>query len=185
MSRLSAVLTGFLLPLFASTASRTRPAYLVKDIGTVPTNIAGRIASPVAMGGTLFFLAGRTDGLGRLWRSDGTAAGTRVVASLDPAASPSGLTAIGSSLFFVASSAEHGREPWKSDGTAAGTRLMADIAPASLSSIPWGFTPSGPLLYFSASDGVSGRELWAVPTAALEASPRQRRPSPRVVSRPK
>ena len=85
------------------------------------------------MGSTLFFRA--LDGVhgDELWASDGTAAGTRLVADIWPGnggwSYPSFLTAVGDTLFFGAADGLHGQELWASDGTAAGTRLVKDIFP--------------------------------------------------------
>ncbi len=125
------------------------------------------------VGGALFFTA--YDGVhGReLWKSDGTAAGTMLVADIRPASPygynpgsyPDQLTVVGGALFFTANDGVHGRELWTSDDTAGGTMLVADIRPAS----PYGYNPSsypstltnvGGMLFFSAYDGIHGRELW-------------------------
>ena len=62
-------------------------------------------------------------GVEELWVTDGTAAGTRSVASLG-AASISNLTTIGSRVFFSIDDGVHGQELWTSDGTAAGTVMV-------------------------------------------------------------
>ncbi len=126
-----------------------------------------------ALGGTLFFSAHHDDYGRELWKSDGTAEGTQLVADLRPSDSygyphsstPENLTAVGGRLFFTAYDDEHGRELWKSDGTAAGTLLVADIRPTSpysypQSSYPLSLTAVGRMLYFTADDNEHGRELW-------------------------
>jgi ELWxxDGT repeat protein len=64
----------------------------------------------------------------RLWKSDGTTAGTSLVADIVPGegwGAPTGLTSFDGRLYFAASDA-HGRELWKSDGTATGTEIAFD-----------------------------------------------------------
>jgi ELWxxDGT repeat protein len=107
---------------------------------------------------TLFFTA--YDGVSRqLWRSDGTAAGTKLVTLIAPvppqafydadwqvclalqsrfcapmpygAPSPTGLTTVGHTLFFAADDGLHGDELWKSDGTPTGTVMVKDINQAT------------------------------------------------------
>ena len=59
-----------------------------------------------------------------LWKSDGTAAGTVIVANIrsgSAASAPASLTAIGSTVYFSADDGTTGRELWRSGGTAATT----------------------------------------------------------------
>ena len=71
---------------------------------------------PTAVNNTLFFSA--TDGAYehyKLWASDGTAAGTRLVADINPGDSwtaPGGFTPVGDTLYFVADDGVHGDELW-------------------------------------------------------------------------
>lgn len=94
-----------------------------------------------------------------LWRSDGTAAGTRLVKALSPSI-PTGFAVAADQLFFQADDGVSGAELWKTDGTRAGTVLVKDIAPGPAGSRPENLTAAGGRLYFTASDGVSGHELW-------------------------
>ena len=124
--------------------------------------------------GTLFFVA--NDGVHgyELWRSDGTADGTKMVRDILPGTAwtgsyPDQLTNIAGTLFFGAddeihSSGATGTELWSSDGTAAGTKLVRDIYPGDRGSGPDRFIDVSGTLFFSADDGTHGRELWnAVP----------------------
>ncbi|MEZ5990305.1 MAG: hypothetical protein R3F30_14530 [Planctomycetota bacterium] len=60
------------------------------------------------------------------WRTDGTVAGTTLVADINPSdagSDPYYLTPIGSKLYFRADDGTHYAERlWVTDGTAAGTR---------------------------------------------------------------
>lgn len=94
------------------------------------------------------------------WITDGTPAGTRLVADVWPGdhwSNPMEFASLGGGTFtFIAYDAVHGRELWGSDGTAAGTQLLKDIQPGANSS-----QPSAPVLfngkyYFWASFGSPG-----------------------------
>ena len=100
-----------------------------------------------------------------LWRSDGTAAGTRLVKNLSPSRGEYGvlpplLTPVGDTLFFRADDGAHGSELWKTDGTAEGTVMVEDIAPGPANSQPSAFAAFDGKLWFAATDGVHGLELW-------------------------
>ncbi|HSL84729.1 MAG TPA: hypothetical protein VLF66_18285, partial [Thermoanaerobaculia bacterium] len=103
---------------------------------------------------------------GRLWVSDGTAAGTRVldVCPGGCASPPGDLVAHGDLLLFRVDDGIHGLEPWVSDGTAAGTRLLADLSPGpgpSSANLVTGFFSLGGLLYFTAQTGEDGgTRIW-------------------------
>ncbi len=96
------------------TAAGTR---LVVDLNAGSVASVGMILqAPAAVNGTLFFSA--TDGPYahyKLWASDGTAAGTRLVADINPGGSwtaPGGFTPVGDTLYFVADDGIHGYELW-------------------------------------------------------------------------
>src|SRR5262249_17841682 len=101
-----------------------------------------------------------------LWRTDGTAANTRLVKDILAGASGSaisGLSTDGTSLLFSANDGVLGAELWGSDGTAAGTKPVKDInatgsVPGSAS--PRGMVRLGMRVLFQADDGQSGAELW-------------------------
>ncbi|MDO9712745.1 hypothetical protein [Paracraurococcus lichenis] len=107
-----------------------------------------------------------------LWVSDGTAAGTRLVADIYPgsadwAGGPHDFVALGDGrALFVAYDGAQGKELWASDGTAAGTRLVADINPGGSPGWPAWSNPhdfvalGGGRALFVADDGVHGPELW-------------------------
>lgn len=121
-----------------------------------------------AVGNTLFFTASDDEHGEELWKSNGTAAGTVMVANIQTGQGsggeysygPDNLTAAGDTLFFTADNGTAGQEVWKSDGTAAGTVLVKDIHPGSYSSYAGELTPVGDTVFFKARDGVHGRELW-------------------------
>ena len=93
----------------------TKPLTSVGELSDVPTEAA-------YMAKRLYFLGSYRDpatdySYDQLWRTDGTARGTKPIATLGMYAQPSGLTRSGSRLFFVVD-----RDLWKSDGTATGTK---------------------------------------------------------------
>jgi len=114
---------------------------------------------------TLYFAAEDSEHGSELWKSDGTAEGTTLVADIVPGANGSGiqqLASAGDTLYFAANDGVHGSELWKSDGTAEGTVLVADIAPGAADSSLEQMTPA-PIagwIVFSASDGSTSKQLW-------------------------
>ena len=154
---------------------------LVKDINPGASYSLSTLGSAFTAlgGGLLFFASDGTLGF-EVWKSDGTAAGTRLVADLEPGAAGSlgdlqsgqfprpqqGIVVAGEWLFLARTTSD-GWALWKTDGTAAGTELVLPI-PVQASSL----TPSraagdgrsriglGNLLLFRADDGLTGPELW-------------------------
>ena len=96
-----------------------------------------------------------------MWKTDGTAAGTVMVADILPGSAGSnptfffGSTALG--LMFFQADGGQGSELWATDGTAAGTRLVKDINP-STGSFP-ALVGYGGAVYFAATSDL-GRQLW-------------------------
>ena len=151
---------------------------LLKDL--VP-GLAG--SSPRLMtrvGDTVYFVAGGwTSGFELeappsdigLWKTDGTAGGTRLVKSFTSWSGPNHLTAVGDQLFFVGGDAQSGYGLWRTDGTQRGTRLLLDWELSPVIVFPTdGETFLGPKigwltdvrgeLYFQFDDGRHGPELW-------------------------
>lgn len=98
-----------------------------------------------------------------LWKSDGSATGSVMVADVNPgseSSNPENIFVIGDTVYFTANDGVHGRELWKSDGTETGTVMVADINPGSGSSDAGQFTNWNDILYFVAGDGGNGLELW-------------------------
>jgi ELWxxDGT repeat protein len=123
-------------------------------------------SNPYAMvnvNGILFFDGSSGANGHELWRSDGTRAGTRIVADIDPGARssyPKGLTNINGSLFFQATDGVHGYELWASNGTAAGTAMVEDINVGPMGAYPHALTNVNGTLFFDATDGTNGFQLW-------------------------
>lgn len=109
------------------------------------------------------------------WVSDGTAAGTRLLADVQEGgegSSPSAFLSLGTGLrcVFTATHAASGRELWTTDGTAEGTRLLCDLAAGEASSSPRPLTVAGDHLYFLATPdplAYDAPRLYAIPLADL------------------
>ena len=134
-------------------------------------------ASPTFLGATsaaAFFAASRSDVGYELFATDGTTAGTHLVA--DVAAGSSGLISGASRtssfveddrLFFVGED-HRGAELWRSDGTAAGTGIVADVNLGAADFFPFawflpvaaaGLLPDGGHLV-AGSQPLHGHEPW-------------------------
>lgn len=154
-----------LLSLSFSLSLVAQSPYLVKDINT--TVVGNPVSSTphdfAALGNRTLFAASTLSAGDELWGTDGTSAGTSLVADIRPGetgSAPSGLVALNGAVLFVANDGVHGSELWTSDGTAAGTHLVLDINPTA-SSIPRGNVILNNRLYFNADDGTHGQELWS------------------------
>ncbi|HEX5758558.1 MAG TPA: ELWxxDGT repeat protein [Thermoanaerobaculia bacterium] len=123
---------------------------LVKDIRTGPalgSSLPDLLHDAAPLGGLLYFRG--DDGFfgNELWRSDGTAEGTRLVADLCPgrcSAAPERFTAAAGLLF-----------------------LLGDVLPGARSSSPREFTAIGEWLVFNAGRPLAGYELFRLPRTAL------------------
>ncbi len=150
-----------------------QPATMVADIRTVGDDLAAWLfPSPITeLGGALYFFADDKLHGRELWSSDGTAAGTTMVADIDPVGSsaPASFASWNGAVWFGADDGVHGRELWTSDGTVGGTALVKDLDPGPNSGyltdqapLTHLFTPTalGGVLLFPADDGTHGQELW-------------------------
>ncbi|HEV8580370.1 MAG TPA: ELWxxDGT repeat protein [Thermoanaerobaculia bacterium] len=167
---LKAAFALLLLFLLFVAAGQAQPAFRVKDFNTTRSDGTSFEFGPnffldsfAAMGGTVFFAA--SDGIHgfELWRSDGTMAGTRLVADVCPgscASTPQRITVVGGTVFFVADDGLHGFELWRSDGTAAGTALVKDLIPPDGPAHIHGLAQLNGKLLFAISGLDRRDELW-------------------------
>ncbi len=128
-------------------------------------------------GGVLFFANDGVHGY-ELWRSDGTPAGTQMVADIAPGIAhgvPPNNVGYGGWIYapdrsgralFTAQNDAAGFEIWRTNATAAGTTLHFDLEPGPFGSYPLKPTRAGDALLFSAYRSTVGRELFAMPVMA-------------------
>ncbi len=139
---------------------------LLRDFGPGPFSAMGDDAQLVRLGNhVLFAVASQTDG--GIYRTDGTAAGTRRIRYLANAAFGWQHTySDGNRVWFRSYEPGFGIELFVTDGTNTGTHRVADINPGRGSSADPYNSHFGSLAsyqgltWFSADDGVHGYELW-------------------------
>ncbi|MBM3290362.1 MAG: hypothetical protein FJY92_09445, partial [Candidatus Hydrogenedentes bacterium] len=150
--------------LTARLSSHTIGRFLL--LGTIPGG------APTALIGPLF--PGMYDGAqltpsgvvcaggDRIWYSDGTENGTRLLFRFESGASRvvDNIVSLGPRIVFRAYDRDHGMELWGTDGTPAGTGLIKDIAPGPDESVAGQFERVGGVAYFQADDASRGLELW-------------------------
>jgi ELWxxDGT repeat protein len=127
----------------------------------------------VAYNDHLYFAA--NDGVHgiELWRTDGTATGTEIVADLNPGFAsslsadpiyPTPMVVANGKLFFVAATESASVQLWQTDGTAMGTQQVTHFgsmpAFANLGARISRMTAGDSQLYFLGDDGVHGMEWW-------------------------
>ena len=100
------------------------------------------------------------------WITDGSTAGTALLADIQPGSrgsrgsfSSHEFATLGPRVLFSANTSTSGTELWVTNGTRSGTRMVKDIYPGSRG-LCRNFHVYKGRLWFSASDGVQGEELW-------------------------
>jgi uncharacterized repeat protein (TIGR01451 family) len=143
------------IPAAVPETASAQPAFLVKDIHTAPLFYPPAFWPEFAQANGLLFFS-TDDGIhGReMWRSDGTEAGTFLLADACPGIctdDPFFLTALGDSVYFVV-----GGRLWKSDGSRAGTLpVPLGLGVSGLAEV------NGKLILSASNFGASGPEVWA------------------------
>lgn len=135
------------------------------DGGSEAIVVRATLSADVGAGTASFEDIGR-----ELFKTDGTAGGTSLVADIVPIGSstPSELREVGGKLFFSADDVTtNGRELWVSDGTLGGTFQLVDSAMGTdpttgepLDGEPELLGEIGGELLFTTTDGNQDRELW-------------------------
>ncbi len=143
------------LSVFLLAAMPAGPAHLVKDINTAPLSEPEGPGSAIVAGKTLYFTAS-----GKLWKSDGTPAGTQLVGGAGTMSDVSFRAVLDDTLYFVGGDGGHGHELWRTDGTLEGTWMLRDIDPGRPDSWIRNLVALQSELYFGANDGIHGFELW-------------------------
>lgn len=118
------------------------------------------------LNGYIYFGAAEPINGAELWRTDGTEAGTTMVANIEPSqpqipqmgSNPAFFCTYNNAVYFSAYRIVDGRELWKTDGTAAGTVQVKDIA--SGDAYPSYMTEYNGSLYFSAYHPDQGYTLY-------------------------
>jgi len=114
----------------------------------------------VVVNGEVLFQAYDSSGVGplRLWATNGTAAGTRVVANPGPSTSGTCERAVlGNRLYLQGTGAGGGL--WIADGTSA--TMLLDLATGPIASMPHHLVAHNGKLYFIANDSTSRGRLWS------------------------
>lgn len=144
--------------------------------GTVPLDLGFEFAttdpSPVKVAygpNREAYFFGRTPPVGptvfadKIWRTDGTRAGTRVFADLSTRSKNFEIAYLNGRLYFDSGfdgTHSAGDELWTSDGTTAGTFMVRDVNIVVDSSITDLRAVNGKLQFFATGVG-AGRELWS------------------------
>jgi ELWxxDGT repeat protein len=133
---------------------------LWRSAGTADSTqpLAGAAQTLTAASGLLFFTQNGTDGMLRLWRTDGTAAGTRELPASDGARLVDGVSVAYRGQLAFAQQRNGGVEIWQSDGTDSGTGLLLAL-PAAVAGIE-DLTAFDNELYFVADDAQQQRTVW-------------------------
>ncbi|MDC0707061.1 HYR domain-containing protein [Stigmatella sp. ncwal1] len=153
----------------------TVPAQLVRDIHSSQGSTPGSSPSYFTVSGSnAYFFASEASSGRELWKTDGTAAGTRLVKDFVPGtSSPSGLpqtnppraaddpplVALGGQVYFSLAHTSWSLELWRTDGTATGTVQVKDFCPLACSNSLRFLMAFNGRLFFALND-TEGAEPW-------------------------
>ena len=114
------------------------------------------------VGSQFFFEAGNPEsGALELWRSDGTALGTRAIGELFSFPPPSDFVELGGLVYFGAALDSSGVKLWRTNGTRAGTTKVFPDTFAAGSGAENLFVHQNRIFYFASDDEILGRRaLW-------------------------
>jgi ELWxxDGT repeat protein len=153
--------------LYVSDGTATGTGRVVDLAPGYSSGLSAESGSIAAFAGGVMFRGSDATVREELFFSDGSAAGTRLVADINPGAYPphsysipAAIAPVGALAWLQARGRYWDPEPWRSDGTTAGTRLVREVRPGIHGSEPDGFTRLGTRCLFSALEPTDGRELW-------------------------
>ena len=132
----------------------------VEHLDFVPRTPRDLVASPTL----LYFIAPSAEGrgIGDLWRTDGSVAGTLQLSQVSDEEFLVGGTALdsdGTVFFYGTSPDDFSQGVWMSDGTAEGTVQVSDLGLGTCRQVPDEIVVAGGRLFFVGQDGLRG-ELW-------------------------
>lgn len=151
------------LVALAATSATTRAQSLLRDVraGTGPNAAPLTDALPLgSLGSIALFRADDPDGGSRIWRTDGTDAGTYPIAELWTSGGTLAKVWNGSLYFFSASGLTGPFGLWRTDGTRQGTVLLRNGLQGVGGTRVFDAGPTGPLWFF-ANEANTGAELWS------------------------
>jgi ELWxxDGT repeat protein len=130
--------------------------------GTVGLGTPGNVIqySTLRVGGnTYFFQTGAQQTVTALWRSNGTRAGTHLVADFAAIGTVSDIWgSVGNAVIFQVQESGRGRELWRSDGTESGTYRFTDFA--DMDTAIYARLIANGRLYFVVDRGGGEFEFW-------------------------
>ncbi len=156
-----------LLTLLSNTVLAQSPI-LIEDANNLPLGMDKGSLSVAINGVHYLSLDDGTLGA-ELWRTDGTAGGTFLVADINPgskSSSPTILGNIGNDVFFIARDGINARALYKTNGNSGNLTFIAGIATGD-ETVSLGFTSgtiktitAGARIFLSGTDTVNGAEPW-------------------------
>jgi ELWxxDGT repeat protein len=125
------VLAGLLAVVLSQSPGQAQPASRVADLATTGSPAAGSAPSQLTplRDGRIVFAASEPGSGSELWASDGTAAGSALLADICPGpcdANPGILGVLDGTALFVVATEEHQIRIWRTDGTRSGTVSLRD-----------------------------------------------------------
>lgn len=136
---------------------------VTEELATIPTGFSSFGTDEngfYKVGDYVYFFIRNNSSWFELWKTDGTAPNTAIVASLSLNSFPGSVQVAGNLLFFLNDDGVHGRELWRSDGTNGGTFLVKDIDVNNTSVGIFQMTSFNGKVYFAASMDLFNYRLW-------------------------